>query len=140
MRSTATALSTLLGVIASCGCGSKPTPKPPPAELEITSPASFAGRWVADDDMAFGYALEIGADGAFLLTMDRGKLGKCEQKGTLAAGADTHHYKIAFEKNTCDRDYAGGTVDIVIESFTRGSLVVATTFAGTTTRRTYAQR
>jgi hypothetical protein len=120
-------------------CGSKPTPKPPPAELEITGPASFAGRWVADDDMDFGYSLEIGADGAFLLAIDRGKLGRCEQKGTLAAGTDARSYKIAFAKNTCDPEYAGGTIDIAIASFTGSALVVVTTFAGSALRRTYGR-
>jgi len=126
-------------VLSLCACGSKPTPKPPPAQLEITGPASFAGRWVADDDMDFGYSLEVGADGAFVLVMDRGKLGRCEQKGTLAVGSDPRSYKIAYAKDTCDREYGGGTIDIAIASFTGGELVVVTTFAGTAQRRTYAR-
>ncbi|MFN0247195.1 MAG: hypothetical protein ACKV2T_09805 [Kofleriaceae bacterium] len=127
-----------LAVLASA-CGSKPTPKSPPAELEIAGPASFAGAWVADDDMDFGYVLEVGVGGAFRIAMDRGKLGRCEQKGTLVSGDDPRSYKIAYEKNTCDPDYAGGTIDIAIASFTRDALVVVTTFAGTSLRRTYTR-
>lgn len=125
--------------LTSVGCGSKPTPKPPPAEMTIEGPASFAGRWVADDDLDFGYSLTVGADGAFVLSIDRGKLGRCEQKGTLAAGSDPRSYKIAFVKDTCDPEYSGGTIDIAIASFTGSALVVVTTFAGTAQRRTYAR-
>lgn len=128
----------MLTVIASA-CGSKPTPKPPPAQLAITGPASFAGRWVTDDDLDFGYSLQVSADGGYLLVVDRGKMGRCEQKGALVGTADPRRYQIAFVKDTCDPEYTGGTIEIAVASFTADELVLVTTFAGTPLRRTYAR-
>lgn len=127
-----------LGLVL-CACGSKPTPKPPPAELEITGPASFAGVWVADDDMSFGYRLEIGADGAYRQVTDRGKLSKCEMKGTLVAGVDARHYTIPAAQVTCDGPAASAAIEIAITSFTSEHLVVQTSTGGDAQARTYTR-
>lgn len=114
-----------LGVLAlASGCGSKPTPKPPPAELEITGPASFAGSWVTDDDMSFFYRLTITADGQYTLVIDRGKLSRCETKGTLVGGADPRQYTIPQAQYTCDAPATTVALDVAIRSFTGEKLVV----------------
>lgn len=129
----------MMALAVACGCGSKPTPKPPPAELEIAGPASFAGRWVANDDLDFGYQLTITADGAYTLTVDRGKLSRCETAGTLLAGSDARHYSMPQARVTCDGPPGSAAIDVAIASFTGDRLVVETSSEGTAQRRTFAR-
>lgn len=127
-----------LGVLAS-GCGSPPPPKPPPAQLEITGPASFAGRWVTADDMDFGYSLEITTEGGYTEVIDRGKLSRCETTGTLVIGTTPRRYTIPQAKVICDGPAASVALDVEITSFTGPQLVVQTMSGGTARKRTYAR-
>ncbi len=102
--------------------------------MEVTGPASVAGRWVADDDMDFGYTLTIGADGGYALVIDRGKLSRCETTGTLVAGADARHYTLPQAKHTCDGPTTMVALEVEIASFTGEQLVVRET-GGPTPRR-----
>ena len=128
------------GCIVFAACAKPPPPKPPPAELEITGPASFAGSWVTDDDMDRGYTLVIDLAGKLVLTIDRGKMGRCEQKGTLEKGADPRSYRIAYTKDTCNPPAAGPTpLAIKIVSFTGGALALVITGDGTERRPVYTR-
>jgi len=129
----------VLAVLVISSCAKPPPPKPPAAELEVTGPASFAGSWVMSDDMDFGYTLVVRPAGQLVLTIDRGKMGRCEQKGTLAAGADARTYRIVYTKNTCNPDAGGTPMEIKILSFTGSALALLITGDGTERRPTYAR-
>jgi len=91
------------------------------------------------DDMDFGYSLVIRPTGQLVLAIDRGKMGRCEQKGTLEAGADPRTYRIVYTKNTCNPDYGGTPMEIKIRSFTGSDLALVITGDGTERRPTYAR-
>ena len=129
----------VLGCLVIASCAKPPPPKPPPAELEITGPASFAGSWVTDDDMDRGYNLVIDPAGKLVLTIDRGKMGRCEQKGTLEVGANPRTYRIVYTKNTCNPDYGGTPLEIKITSFTGAQLALVITGDGAERRPVYAR-
>ena len=126
-------------VVGVIGCGH---PAPPPTqtatELPVTGTATFAGSWVTSDDMDYGYRLVIATDGRFAVAVDRGKLGKCEQRGKLAAGADAKSYKLTLVTDSCSPTGAGGgSLAVTIPSYTGESLTLAYTVGANETRRTY---
>jgi len=127
----------VLLVIASCG--SPPPPKAPDPEIEVAGPATFAGSWVTDGELDWGYNLAIDPQGRYLLTIDRGKMGKCEQKGVLAAGADPRSYSLVFTKNTCDPEAGGRTLAIKVASYTGTTLALVVTGDGVERRPTYTR-
>ena len=129
----------VMGCIVFASCAKPPPPKAPAAELEITGPASFAGSWVTDDDMDRGYNLVIDPTGKLVLTIDRGKMGRCEQKGTLEKGVDVRTYRIAYTKNTCDPQYGGTPLEIKIASFTGAALALVITGDGAERRPVYTR-
>lgn len=123
------------------GCGPAPQPRPAPAELPVTRVADLAGDWVADDDMSWSYALTIRPDGALVGRVDRGKLPRCDQEGTLSAGGAARRFTLAFRKNTCDAQHTGaGVAAVEVASFTGDTLTLVVTQAGTVERRTYQRR
>ncbi len=132
----------LLVAVFLVGCGPKSKPKPPPAEREVSGVASFAGEWVADDEMSWSYALTIKPDGSLVGHIDRGKLPRCDREGTLAAGASSHKFKLAMTKNTCEQAMSNaGTADVEIASFTGDVLtIVITPAGGAAETRTYTRR
>ncbi len=76
----------LLAVLVACS--KPPPPKPPPAERAADQVADIAGRWVTSDAMDNSYSMTIEASGVIDVWIDRGKIGRCQQKGTIApAGA-----------------------------------------------------
>jgi hypothetical protein len=130
----------VMGCIVFASCAKPPPPKPPPAELEITGPASFAGSWVTDDDMDRGYNLVIDPTGKLVLTIDRGKMGRCEQKGTLEQGADARTYRLAYTKDTCNPPAAAPVpLDLKIASFTGAALALVITGDGAERRPVYTR-
>jgi hypothetical protein len=114
----------LLPWVLACACGHAPPPKPPPPELPVATPADLAGTWVADDEMDRGYRMTIGKDNTFDLVIDRGKVGNCEQKGTLSPGAAPKEFTLQYEKNECNRDYTGAGIQLKVASFTGDTLAV----------------
>jgi len=131
----------LVVVLLVAGCGQRAKPQPPPAEKEITGVASFAGEWVADDEMSWSYRLTIKPDGTLLATIDRGKLPRCDREGTLAAGEAARKFKLAMRKNTCEQAIANaGMADFEVASFTGDVLTIVVTTNGVPERRTYTRR
>jgi hypothetical protein len=100
-------------VLVGCGHAAPPPAKPP--ARPVTAVADLAGKWSASDDMDFVYTLTIGGDGAFDLWEDRNKMGKCEVKGKLALTAGK--LVLAVELDTCHRDVAETSADIVVDQF-----------------------
>ncbi len=128
-----------ISFLAAAACGGAPKPAPAAAELEVAGPASFAGTWVSADDLDFGYRLVLAPDGGYLLTIDRGKMGTCEQKGGLRAGDSPRTYQLAYAKDTCASEPGTGPAAVTFEvaSYTGAGLTVALTADGTPLRRTY---
>lgn len=87
--------------------------------------------------MSFGYRLTITTDGQYMLVIDRGKLSRCETKGTLVAGSDPRSYTIPQAQHTCDAPATTIALDVTIRSFTGANLVVETSGSGT--GRTYTR-
>ncbi|HSD89021.1 MAG TPA: hypothetical protein VLB44_15945 [Kofleriaceae bacterium] len=104
-------------------CGAPPARKPPPAELPADKVADLAGRWVTNDEMDFGYAMTIDAAGVIDVWIDRGKLGRCEQKGTIAAHA-SRTFRVTYTIGECNPQAVNVPIDMMIASFTGASLTV----------------
>ena len=96
-----------------------------------------AGHWVTSDDMDWYYALVVDSTGALDLTVDRNKLGPCEQKGTVVAGSEPGTFQLTYTKNECNRDYAGASLVVKVPSFNGESLTLVITGEGTHETHTY---
>ncbi len=123
----------------SVACAKPPPAKPVVRELDVTGTASFAGAWVADGAVDFYYALAIEPDGKLLMTIDRGKMGRCEQKGRLEPAGDPRSYRLVLEKNTCNPELGGGPFELAVSSFTGDHVTLGTGPDGAMERRTYAR-
>nr|HEX4318599.1 hypothetical protein [Kofleriaceae bacterium] len=117
-----TALSLL--VLAVAACSHPPPPVAPPAEKTVTSIADVAGTWVRDDDMGWFYTLTIDASGKLVQYVERDKLGRCEQKGTLAKGDSPTHYTLALAHDTCKELADAPSGPLAIDSFTGTALTL----------------
>jgi len=130
----------LLGCVL-VGCGSKAQPRPAPVEQPVTGVGSIAGDWVADDEMSWSYALTIQPDGTVVGRIDRGKLPRCDQQGTLTTGTGERRFALAYRKNTCNAQQSGaGLAEVEVASFTGDALTLVVTMDGVAERRTYQRR
>jgi len=127
-----------LVVLLVFACGHAP-PKPAAVEQPVTSIADIAGIWIASDELDWAYKLSVEPTGAIALVIDRNKMGICEQKGTLAAGSEPKSFQLTYERNECNRDYAGAVLQMKIASFTGDALTVVITGYGSEERRTYTR-
>ena len=127
----------LLSLVISCAHNPPPAPKP---ERPLDGPGALAGKYTAGNDLDWGYFLEVSADGTLHLEIDRGKMGRCVQVGTLVAGSDAHTFTTAFTKNECDRDHAGQPLTIHVDSFNADQLDLTTTGEGVLDHRHYTPR
>ena len=73
------------------------------------------------------------------LVIDRGKMRRCEQRGTLAAGADRQTFAIVYQRNECDRAHVGGKLTVHVDSFTGDQLVLAITGDGVDEHRRFTR-
>jgi len=112
-------------VLLASACGHAPPPKTAAAERPVKTVADVAGHWVTSDDMDWYYALALDPSGGLDLVIDRNKMGKCEQKGKLVAGDAPQTFLLTYERNECNRDFNGASVQVKIESFTGDSLTLA---------------
>ena len=111
-------------VVALGACGSPPPPKPPPAERAADTVADIAGRWVAQDDMDWGYSMTIEPGGVIDVWIDRGKMGRCEQKGTIEKSAAARTFRVLYTRGECNPQAVNIPLDMTIKSFTGDALVV----------------
>lgn len=125
-------LSWLVLVVA---CSKPPPPKAPVTEQAADKVADIAGRWAANDDLDWGYTMTIEASGAIDVWIDRAKLGRCEQKGTIAAGTASRVFRVIYTRGECNPEAVGHPIDMQIASFTGGNLTVVVGDQ----RRTYAR-
>ena len=105
-------------------CGKGPPPKAPPSERTADKVADIVGRWVASDDMDVGYDMTIDASGVIDVRIDRGKTGRCEQKGTIAPTAP-RMFRVTYTRGECNPEAVGVPIDMQIGSFTGDTLTVS---------------
>ena len=125
-------------IICIVGCGHAPPP-PPRAEVALGSVADLKGKYTASNEVDWGYFLTIDEKGAMDLVIDRGKMGRCEQRGTLAAGTDKQTFAIVYQRNECDRAHMGGKLSVHVDSFTGDQLVLAITGDGVDEHRRFTR-
>ena len=113
----------LVLVLVLASCGKPPPPRPPPAELAADAVADLAGRWVANDEMDWGYSMTIAATGEIDVWIDRGKMGRCEQRGTIVAqGKRT--FRVTYARGDCNPQAVNVPLAMKVTSFTGEHLTV----------------
>ena len=131
---------------ALAGCHHEPPPKPPAPERPLTKPGDLAGSWVTSDDLDFGYQLTFDGSGMMRQTIERGRMGKCDQDAQLAMGSAARTFTFTFKHDTCDEGGPGAARTLEIVSFTAdsSSIVVRGGVSACTARytpiRTVAER
>jgi len=108
-------------VLAACGGGQHKNPGP--VELPAEKVADVAGVWVASDDMDWGYKMTITAPSTIDVWIDRGKMGRCEQKGTMASSSP-RVFRVTYTHGECNPQAVNIPIDMAISSFTGASLTV----------------
>ncbi len=111
----------LLMALAACGGGQKK--QQGPVELSAEKVADLAGTWVASDDMDWGYKMTIAAPSTIDVWIDRGKMGRCEQKGTMKPSSP-RVFQVTYTRGECNPQAVGIPIDMSIASFTGTSLTV----------------
>jgi hypothetical protein len=114
----------LAGCILLAACHHEPPPKPPAAERPLAKPGDLAGSWVSSDDLDWGYALTFDATGKMTQTIERGRMGKCEQDAMLTLGSAPRTFAFAFKHDTCDEGGPGAARTLEVESFTADALAI----------------
>jgi len=112
-----------VAVVVLVGCGSAQVRKPPPKELPVNQISDLSGRWVASDDMDWSYEMTIDAKGGIDVWIDRGRMGRCEQKGTIIALADKL-VRVIYTRGECNPQAVKVPIDMLVTSFTGESLTV----------------
>ena len=116
-------------------CSKPPAAGPSVEELPADQVADIAGRWAANDDLDWGYTMTIEPTGVIDVWIDRGKMGRCEQKGTIAPGASSRRFRVTYTRGECNPEAVGVPLDLTIASFTGSSLTVVVADQ----RRTYTR-
>ena len=110
-------------VVGLAGCGGAPPKKEAPKELPVDRIGDLAGRWVSSNDMDELYEMTIDAKGGIDVWIDRGKMGRCEQRGTIVALADKL-VRVIYTKGECNPQAVRVPIDMRVTSFTGESLTV----------------
>jgi hypothetical protein len=110
-------------LLIATACSKPPPPKAPPKEQAADTVADIVGRWVADDDLDWGYSMTIAPAGTIDVWIDRGKMGRCEQRGTIeAAGSRT--FTVTYTHGDCNPQAVGVPIEMHISAFDGSSLTV----------------
>jgi hypothetical protein len=114
----------LLAVVGGLvGCGGAQARKAAPKELPVDRISDLAGRWVSSDEMDWSYDMTIDTQGGIDVWIDRGKMGRCEQKGTIIALSD-RLVRIIYTRGECNPQAVRVPIDMRVTSFTGESLTV----------------
>jgi len=114
----------LLGVVGGLvGCGGAQSNKAPPKEQPVDRISDLAGRWVSSDEMDWSYDMTIDKQGGIDVWIDRGKMGRCEQKGTIIALSD-RLVRIIYTRGECNPQAVRVPIDMRVTSFTGETLTV----------------
>jgi hypothetical protein len=112
-----------LAVCLLVACSHPPPPAPPPVEKPVNQLADVADTWTTSDDLDWGYFLKI-SNHDFMLTIDRGKMGRCTQHGTLAKGSTGPKFQLDVDVDECHRDRANGPLYVTFPHFDGKTLTV----------------
>jgi hypothetical protein len=104
-------------------CGGTPKKGQAPVEMPAEKVADVAGTWVASDDMDWGYKMTITAPSTIDVWIDRGKMGRCEQKGTLEASSP-RVFRVVYTRGECNPQAINVPIDMSVASFTGGNLTI----------------
>lgn len=111
----------LLAAVVAC---SKPPPAAPrPQERSAETVADIAGRWAANDELDWGYIMTIEAGGVIDVWIDRGKMGRCEQKGTISP-AGSRVFRVTYTRGECNPQAVGVPLEMNVASFTGDALTI----------------
>jgi len=120
-------------------CGHAPPPKVEGSgEEPVTGVETLAGTWLTNDDMDWLYRLTIVPDGRFVMSVERGKLGSCEQRGTVAHYGEGASFLLTLTKDSCSKG-EGGQLPFTIPSFTGDAMTLAYKVGTTKTKRFYTR-
>jgi hypothetical protein len=125
-------------VVGLVACGGAPPRKEPPKELPVERISDLAGRWVSSNDMDELYDMTIDARGGIDVWIDRGKMGRCEQKGSIVALADKL-VRVIYTKGECNPQAVRIPIDMRVTSFTGESLTVEVASQARTYQRAEAE-
>jgi hypothetical protein len=125
----------LIAVGVGVACTKGAPPPAAPRELPADRVADVAGTWASSDDMDWGYRMTIEPGGVIDIWIDRGKLGRCEQKGTIEPAGDSRVFRITYTRGECNPQVVGIPITMSIGSFTGDTLTVVVGDQ----RRTYAR-
>jgi hypothetical protein len=100
-------------------------PAPPPAhpEIAVADAAALKGHWLFTSEVDWTYFLAIEPDGQLHITVDRGKMGRCEQQGKLVP-AGAQHFTITYDKDSCNHEAVRPQLQLAVASFTGDDLVI----------------
>ena len=105
-------------------CGGAPARKPPPAELPAEKVADVAGVWVTSDEMDWGYKMTIATPSTIDVWIDRNKMGRCEQKGTIQPSSP-RVFRVTYTRGECNPQAVNIPIDMSITSFTGDTLTLS---------------
>jgi hypothetical protein len=107
--------------LAACGGTSKKVQGP--VEMPAEKVADVAGTWVTSDEMDWGYKMTITAPSTIDVWIDRGKMGRCEQKGTMAPSSP-RVFRVVYSRGECNPQAVNIPIDMSVASFTGGRLTI----------------
>ncbi len=130
----------LVGLVIAA-CGNKPAPRHAAAEIPVTGTSTFAGTWLTNDEVDWFYRLTVAPDGRFGLTIERGKMGTCEQNGVLRQGSGPSAFLLTLTKDSCAPDGSplGGSLLVSIPSYTGEALTLMYLVGSAQIRRSYTR-
>jgi hypothetical protein len=111
----------LIGVLAACG--GSPKRAAAPVEMPAEKVADVAGTWVTSDEMDWGYKMTISPPSTIDVWIDRGKMGRCEQKGTLEA-TSPRVFRVVYTRGECNPQAVNVPIDMSVASFTGQNLTI----------------
>jgi hypothetical protein len=108
-------------LVAACGHAAPP---PKAVEQPLGGVADLVGTWVASDDLDWGYKMTIQPKGGIAVVIDRARMGRCEQKGTLAPGSSDHVFVVTYKHGDCNKAIVNHPFDLTVASFSGASLTI----------------
>jgi hypothetical protein len=100
--------------LLAAACGHAPPPAAKEVERPARSVAEIAGMWVTSDDMDWGYNMTISPKGTIDVWIDRGKMGRCQQKGSIAAGKTEGQFRLVYKIGQCEPRAVNVPIDATI--------------------------
>lgn len=107
-------------------------------EEPVTGPETLVGTWLTNDDLDWLYRLSILPGGRFVMKVDRGKMGPCEQRGTIAHYGEGASFMLTLTWDTCSHS-DGGNLPFTIPSFTGDAMTLAYKVGTAKTKRFYTR-